>query len=102
MFLYHLMKRAQTLLVTLHQGVQRLHENALRMSHLLREPQEDVASLILTITLQRGKESQVIAPRHTQGMEKGREEDISIREGDLPLLAQTCHLLMIPRSQMHL
>ena len=72
------------------------------MSRLLRLPLEDVASLALLITLQRGQGSQVIAPRHTQGMAKAREEDMSKREESLPLPLKARHLLMILKSQMHL
>ena len=71
------------------------------MSHLLRFPLEDVASLALLIALQRGQEIQVIAPRCTLGMEKAREEGISKKEEGLPL-NQVCHLLMILKSLMHL
>ena len=68
------------------------------MSRLLREPQKDEASLTLLIALQRGQRGQVIALRRIQGMAKVREEDISKREGDLPLLPQAHHLLTIFKS----
>ena len=71
----------------------------IRMSHLLRKPQEDDASLALLIALQKGQGSQAIAPRCTQEMAKAREEGISKREG-LPL-HQIYHL-MILKSWMHL
>ena len=71
------------------------------MSHLLRLPLEDIASLALLIALQRGQESQVIAPRHTLEMAKAREGDSSKREEGLPL-HQVRHPLMMMKIQMHL
>ena len=100
-FLHHPTKKALTLLITLLQGVQRLDGIVIGMSHLLRLLLEDVASLPLLIALQRGQESQVIAPRCTQEMAKPREEGISKREEGLPL-HPVRHLLIILKSWMHL
>ena len=59
---------------------QRLNRKVIGMSRLLRLLLEDVTSLALLISLQRGQESQVIAPRRTLEMAKAREEYISKRK----------------------
>ena len=71
------------------------------MSRLLRLPLEDVTSLTLLFALERGQENQVIAPIHTQEMEKSKEQDISQREQGLPLIHQVHHLLKVFKSSMH-